>query len=124
MGVYKEPLIYLEKIARDQKRIYPDACDAGVIVTGTKDPVVTTIKDWLYTNPIGLDSLKKKTETWGDERTGRCQSTSVFIPFEVDEGYYRGVRVLIGYHQDNARKIKFISVDFDYQASQKDDPYK
>ncbi len=119
MIIGKEYLIYLEKIANEQRKIYPDAADYGILVTHG-DGVYTRISEAV--NCL-KETYKFKTSKWEGFRGSNGVNIKIFIPFEFDEGYYVGAEVVISYNIDKVRKKNFFSIDIT-NKSMKESPFK
>lgn len=98
----KENLYVIEQIAKRQHQIYPDSADFGVKVT----------KDQLKQVGRLLKELKEfykgKTENWGCFKGEKWNfggsKTTMFIPFEIDEGLEVGITLEVSYNRDQYGK--------------------
>jgi len=118
----REELHYFEDLMKQQKQIWPDAADDGYIITDQEHAEARRHMKEL------LDIYKAKI-TRGP---GRDSTTEMFIPFEMDEGYYSGVIFKVFYHEGgknrdnpNAPKYdpKFFSIE-ETRHHQKESGYK
>lgn len=98
MAIGKEALRTLEAYAKQQTRIYPDACDYGIRET---PEIAAALRGALRE----LKDLEGgKVERWS---TG-CSFTTR-LGFEHDEGKIQGVRVKVSRNQD--RKFAFFTIE-------------
>jgi hypothetical protein len=98
----KESLIYFEKLLTKQFRIYPDACDYGVILdTEMKIDARLALKKLMSTYEYKFT----KSEN------GDYSETVMFIPFEYEEWHYTGVNLFVEYFK--TRKIEFLAIRID-----------
>ena len=95
----KENLIYFEGLEKSQTRIWPDACDTGIEVTNCKG-----LKDAARENLMALMKcyayklFKPETARFPyDTDFDKCSLTTIFIPFEFDEGAYVGVELKVDF---------------------------
>ena len=108
----KESLIYFEKLLTKQFRIYPDACDYGVILdTEMKIDARLALKKLMSTYEY------KFTQS----ENGDYSETKMFIPFEYDEGEHAGVTLIVEYFK--TPKIEFLSIQ-ENRSYQKNFKYK
>ena len=98
----KEQVVYFEKLAERQHRIYPDACDIGIPFAD-----------------VNLDAARKATlelmKFYGYtlQKWRRGKNVTMFVPYEaVEMDTYRGVNLVIGSNTD--KKVPgggFMSID-------------
>ena len=104
----REELVVLEKAAKLQRQIYPDAADFGIEINEQNKHVVAEVK-------AALSSLKEmfsssvKVSHWGDTKLGGW-TCEVFIPIEYDEGRVVGQIVSVGYNA--VHRTRFIDINF------------
>jgi hypothetical protein len=119
----KEEYKYFEDLESRQERIWPDAADSGVLMNEERDLTVarTNIKKLLSIYKTKIDKGPNKDTT-----------TTIFIPFEQDEGYYVGVKMTIYYHDGGNNKInrnkggydpRYLNIDI-VRNRQKESPFK
>ena len=98
----KENLIFFEKLEKLQTRLWDDACDEGIDLT--KYPVH---KAKARENLLAL----MKCYAYKMERHGILNSdTTLFIPFEFDEGAYLGVTLNVAYSVVRKREYLLINI--------------
>lgn len=104
----KENLIFFEDLEKAQSRIFPDACDIGIEVTNTaqtlqgQSKVGSKLKITARENilalmkiyPYKLDRPEHARYPY-DTDFKTCSTTSLFIPFEFDDGAYQGVNLTV-----------------------------
>lgn len=88
----KESLVYFEKMAKLQKRIWSDSIDVGVLVDDAKKKEA---REHLITL---MDTYGSKLSKW---ETG--STTKVFIPIEHDEGGLAGTLLEVSYNEIKTR---------------------
>jgi len=101
--VGREHIVYFENLIRKQEQIYNDACDYGIL---TKNLNMSEIKEI-------TDDLKKTFVSYREEWFSGA-SIEFFIPYEIDNQLYSGVKLKITYANDKARKIKFMTFDLNH----------
>lgn len=131
MKVGIEQFRVLEKLAQHQVRIYPDACDHGlVIVDSTRRLPQLNGKnfDFLQRDISIYDLVKEQvaelkeqgfyfeTESWGDLQKSGGKTIKFNFAWENSERnpkLVQGTQVEIGYHVDNkgSKQLKFYSID-------------
>jgi len=102
----KEALVVLEDFNKDQKQIYPDAADTGIVTKdkeGTYQEVDAKIQK-------ALDELLEIYKADISEYTGG-KHWEIFIPVEEDGKYLAGYYVSVSKNTDKARGIEFFSID-------------
>lgn len=124
----KENLIFFENLDKRQERIYQDACDVGIDLT-------RLIKDEARENLMALMKVYKYELTRPDHARHphdtdwmKCSTTTLFIPFEQDEGRYVGVKMTIdfmtiAYLAGKKVDKEFLTIDIRRHA-QKDSGYQ
>jgi len=125
----KENLIYFEELAKKQTQIYQDACDAGVDLT------LHPVKDEARENLMALMEIYKyklvkpqHARYPYDTDWTKCSTTTLFIPFEKDEGYFSGIELTIdfmtiSYLKGQKVDKEFLSINIRRHA-QKENPYQ
>lgn len=110
MGLYKEEHHALIELFDRQQRIYPDACDEGVIITGLDDPsckrVTEIISSFAKSNfnihrhEIDVPSITHQV------------SVVINIPWEYADcpGFSECSEWSINWVHDRRRKLQFISL--------------
>jgi hypothetical protein len=100
----KENLIFFENLEKSQERLWNDSCDVGIILA--RQPKT---KSAARENLMGL----METYAYKQERTAdRRQSvTSIFIPFEFDEGCYVGVELHVAFSTIIDREYLHININ-------------
>ena len=81
----KEEYIAFEQLERRQHRIYPDACDHGILVSE-----IANIGE-IRQNLNELIAMHKADRSYFAITWGNGKSVEMFIPFEIDDGVERGV---------------------------------
>lgn len=109
----KESLIELEELARQQIRIYPDACDIGIQVV---DDQLRTRIHRLCQNLAKI--YKNKAKRWNGGSEWSC-----FIPFEQEGRNYIGVNLSVSYNTDRIRKANFFHIEI-CRGMQEETPFK
>lgn len=99
----KENLIFFENLEKNQVRLWDDACDIGIDLT--KYPVH---KEKARENLLGLMKCYAYKLERADDR--RRSVTSIFIPFEFDEGAYLGVDLKVAFNTVRGREYLHISI--------------
>jgi len=114
----KEALCVLEDLAKQQKQIWPDSCDVGLLLS--ENPNVQKI---IHNACAELAKIyKNKKQKWHLGVSWEC-----FVPFEIDE--HNGVEVFVGVivkvslNGTYTRGVKFFDIDFT-RHSQKETPFK
>jgi hypothetical protein len=109
MIVGREQIIFFENMAKTQIRIFPDACDYGVDVRENK-----ALKEEARKNLMWL----MKTFEYKIEYSRNDSVTSMFIPYEMEEGMamegkvYSGIKLTVSYTTSvNKKKYEFITID-------------
>lgn len=99
MGVGKEAIYELETLARQQTRIYPDACDYGILHTPARAARIRA----------ALAELKEleglRVERW---YSGLCCHTRIAL--EMDGGRVQGCLIRVALHSP-AKGPRFFSID-------------
>jgi hypothetical protein len=114
MSVGKEPLAVLEKFAKLQTRIYPDACDYGIFaVPGDTNyqeisQAISELKEFIdykvSTNMVGKILSHRKF--------------AGFLAFEMDgPGKYCGVLIEVTWTVDTARKTSYFTLEINGRCS-------
>ena len=129
----KENLVFFENLQRQQERIYMDACDIGIKITKDENQ---GIKAAARENLLALMRTYKSKVTRPDharypydEDFKKVSETEIFIPFEHDEGMYRGVTLTVWftpyskYHVFNNVKTEVLTVSV-VSGYQKESPFK
>jgi hypothetical protein len=102
----KENLIYFEELEKNQTRLWDDAADMGIALNSTfGDRNVydngPTLKDAARDNLLALmETYAYKLERYGNG----CSSTTLFIPFEFDEGAYVGTEINVTFDKIGCRE--------------------
>ena len=101
----KEEVIVLEKLAKKQYQIYPDAADYGIEMEKINVPhirqIIQNIKD-----VFGNKEYKFKETKWTHGK-----EVIFNIPIEEDEGYFFGLKLKLTYNNDVIRKKKFMTIE-------------
>lgn len=118
----REEVKYFEDLEKKQERIWHDSIDQGYIVDDKKQTEARTqIKEL-------LDIYNAKIT----KGPGKDTTTEMFIPFEQDEGYYKGVILRIYYHEGGKNRTdshkpgydpSYLSIE-EIRHRQKDFKYK
>ena len=115
MGMYKEADHFFNGWASKQERIYDDACDVGIPVSGFDDRLCVNLAGILsgrggYEH-YALDSIKKHRSkgNYSDNKTIMYSEVIVYLPWESDHGQFRCTRWIITYNNDPMKKKQFIS---------------
>jgi hypothetical protein len=100
----KENLIYFEDLEKKQTRLWDDACDIGIDLTG-RAGVKTAARE----NLLALMA----TYAYKMDRGILSSLTEIFIPFEfdADAGKYIGVNLTVSYTYIKKREILIINID-------------
>lgn len=120
MIVGREQLIYFEQLGKQQKQVYPDAADYGVIIAnGSYDYQAQSFKAEIGKNARYLmETFKHKTERWTNGA-----ALELNIPFEMDEGVNVGVTLRLSFTYDKPRKLQFMSVDINRWIGTEESPF-
>lgn len=104
---------FFESLAKKQTQIYPDACDIGYYYSEDEGQKIK--ENLLRLREVYINTV----EHYGDDYPQRGGWTcSMFIPFERDEGLYRGVKLDVSCHRDKHKK--FVSVNITSHTSSED----
>lgn len=110
----KEELVAFEKLEARQRQIYPDACDAGILLGDIREEDLNKLR-------VDLNEMLKvfkkpeydyRADTWHGGR-----SVEFFIPIEMDEGMEHGYKFRVAFCED--KKVRgggFISIDINRTA--------
>lgn len=101
----KEEVIFLEKLAKRQYKIYPDAADFGIETTKMDISIIRQVVANIR-EVFGCEEYKFKEEQWHNGK-----SVEFHIPIEEDYGYLYGMTIKLEYNSDPIRKKKFMSID-------------
>ena len=125
MGLYKEVDHFFNQHTVMQTRIYKDACDVGLKVSGVTDPLCQELREifagkgersWF------LEGIKKHREEGRyNDGTIMYSTVTVYLPWEYDGGSTRCTEWRVTYHNDPVRKVQFIS--FEPSTTHKKDMY-
>lgn len=108
MKVGIETIRQLEELAKQQQRIFPDACDYGLWINSPKfKTYVRNLCKELRKDFVG------KTEKWSCGCSWEC-----FAPFEMEAGLYRGAKIKVSLNQTRKGK-EFFSIDVTSHAQEK-----
>lgn len=113
----KEALITLEKLEKQQVRIWPDSMDIGLRITESEigGNLQRTIRDAC----AELAKIYKNTKSkWTLGVGWEC-----FVPFEMESGTYAGVKVKVCLNGMYQRGVKFFSIDIT-RHTQMENPFK
>jgi len=110
MIVGREEIVQLEELGRQQKRIWNDSCDMGIMYS-------VQLRDKLHAICTELKQTFKMTV----DRWHNGTSCEFFIPIERDGQEYEGMKVRIAKH--TVKKLCFFSIDI-LRASQVDSGFK
>jgi len=91
---------FFEEQERRQIQIYPDAADMGIRLRN--DEHKAQFRDHLRDL---MSIYKYQLNKWE-----YGSSTSLFVPYECEDGIYFGVRVEVSWHRDTHRPLEFISI--------------
>lgn len=135
----KESLIFFEELAKKQLPLYKDACDYGIKI-GRNADAGQNVKD------EARDHLQALRETYKNELTRPYDKarypydvdwksvtrTTMFIPFEKDEGYFIGVRLTVYFERytnnrllgsaNGKEPVEVLTIDISRHA-QKENPF-
>lgn len=109
MGLYKEIDYELLQLHKQQRQVYNDACDIGILVEGPDDPVWLKVKE-LLSEPFYIGGIKKHR----DERKSSSSTeitVTIHLPWEQEGGKNRCTKWEISYFNDKVRKVRFISLN-------------
>lgn len=115
----KENLIFFEDLERHQERIYPDACDLGIVFRPWGGPTCMSmnIKAQAREHIKALMKIYKyKIERPAHARAPydkdwkKATTTTMFIPFEFDEGRYHGVELKLVFEPHAAKKVEYLMI--------------
>lgn len=105
MIIGKEHLIYFEKLAAKQKRLYIDACDIGIMLN-------EKTKKEARENIIGL--MKDYNYRVEKSKDGKWSTTDIYFPVEQDEHnpkFVNCIHMHIWYSKDD-HWGELMSIDF------------
>jgi hypothetical protein len=109
----KENLVFFETLAKRQERIYPDACDYGVVVfNGKITEEGMNLKSAILDNTHALIQIYKHRKDVWDDIGGKGACIEMDIPYEKENDIYVGVRMRLSYYINKKQKKQFISIDF------------
>ncbi len=102
MGMGKEALHELEEIRAQQRRIFSDACDEGVLETDEiRTRIIAACKQLK-----DLEGMSVSQGEWGTQCKFR-------LGFEVDDGYINGVEISVAKLRCSTRNKKyFYNIEF------------
>ena len=90
----KENLIFFETLATKQKNLWNDSSDHGIELNNKTFGDIS-LKDAARDNLLALmENYAYKLERTNDRKSSK---TSIFIPYEFDEGAYAGVDLHVTY---------------------------
>jgi hypothetical protein len=114
MSVYKEELRAFENVAKQQHQLFQDACDYGFWVENQKHlDTVASDRNNVKALKLAMNDiaeLEEKTVTHDNDRFSSWDRT-YFIAFEMDEGLYQGVEIVVSFWNDKAKKTKNVNVN-------------
>lgn len=123
----REEMYLLEQMAKNQKQIYVDACDYGVMADDKfESPLgIKTVRDVMKEI---LQNLLKciaggKVSKWGDGRRMIGRSYDFHIPIEYNDrqpGMVDYIWVNVSYNHDIKAKKEFFSIDMKRVTESKD----
>lgn len=111
MGLYKEADHAFSELDARQVRIYPDACDTGIKVSGVDDPLCLKVKQMLADDFL-MGGIKLHRNLF-DYGASHGVLVKFLLPWEKAEGErnkFCGTEWHIMYTEDRVRKVKFISL--------------
>lgn len=128
----KESLIFFEEAAKNQIQLWNDSCDYGIIMNRTEPG----FKDEARENLLALMKTYKYTMTKVDHARypydadfKNCSTTELFIPFEKDEGYYQGVKLMVMFESYTHNRLfggrytEVMTIDIS-RSHQKESPFR
>jgi hypothetical protein len=116
MGLFKEADYFFKEYAQRQNRIYDDACDEGILVTGLDDPLCIKLKE-IFNDTGGwkgfMSGIKKHRTMQLDNNDLLLYATVVvYLPWETSEGNDNELRCTkwtVTYNSDRRNKKLFVS---------------
>ena len=92
----KSELTYFEQLAQKQHRLFQDSADCGLSYSEVNmDSVRQNLLRMMDVFRQDADFYEYETRVEGDDQVG-MREVSFFVPIELDQGLYRGVRLKIG----------------------------
>ena len=125
MGLYKELHYELAALADKQVQVYPDAADAGVLVSGAADPLCLKVRALLEGDHYAGSLKKTRGENIGS--VYGFVFITFNIPWEYAEGtngqYYICTVWEVGYCFDKRRNVRYLSFNSRSANVRKEDIY-
>lgn len=115
MGMFKEEIRYLEDLAKQQVRIYSDACDTGVLAT---PEIKRDMRDILETL-LSLEGSK----VIGRQNDSFCVSRDYHLEIQWSKSEWTAISV--AYINDKRAKKEFFTVDgfWNFSSNQDEEIY-